>query len=144
LSPLFSVSEPCGILKEEGYMIYVSNSFSLSMLTNFPACLRVREVSLEDVKKLLSCESNFVSAVGHQATADLLTKLLNIQIPFNRVQISLNSNDILIVFQLQTRLEEGKILTEQELQHFQYKFLLVINDTPIRIYIGGGKNRRRK
>jgi hypothetical protein len=115
-------------------MIYVSNAFSLSMLSSFPTYLRVREVSLEDVKKLLSCESNFVSAVGHQATADLLTKLLNIQIPFNRVQISLNSNDILIVFQLQTRLEEGKILTEEELAKLQYKFLLVVNIP------GGGEN----
>jgi len=124
--------------------IYLSNAFSLSMLSSFPAYLRVREVSLEDVKKLLSCESNFVSAVGHQATAELLSRLLNIPIPFNRIQVSLNTQDILVVFQLTTRLEEGKILTEEELVKLQYKFLLVINDIPVRIYIGGDKKRRRK
>jgi hypothetical protein len=109
--------------------VYLSNAFSLSMLTNFPTCLRVREVTLEDVKKLLS-QSSFVSAVGHQATADLLSKLLQIPVPFNRVSITLNSNDVLVVFQLQTRLEEGKILSEEELAKLQFKFLIVINDTP--------------
>ena len=107
-------------------MIYISNAFSLSMLSNFPVTLRVREVGLEEVKELLS--GSFTSAVGHQATADLLTKLLQIQIPFNRVPISLNPSDILIVFQLLTRLEEGKILTKEELAKLQFKFLIVTLD----------------
>jgi len=95
------------------------------------------------LKKLLSQESNFVSAVGHQATAELLSRLLNIPIPFNRIQVSLNTQDILVVFQLTTRLEEGKILTEEELAKLQFKFLIVINDTPVVIYTGV-KRRGRK
>jgi len=122
--------------------IFVSNAFSLSMLTSFPANLIIREVSVEDVKKLLS-QSNFVSAVGHQATADVLTKLLNVQIPFNRVQIQLNEGDVLVVFQLLTRLEEGKVLTEDELSKLQFKFLLVINDIPVRVFVGNKKGKRK-
>ena len=122
--------------------IFVSNAFSLSMLTSFPANLIIREVSVEDVMKLLS-QSNFVSAVGHQATADVLTKLLNVQIPFNRVQIQLNEGDVLVVFQLLTRLEEGKVLTEDELSKLQFKFLLVINDIPVRVFVGNKKGKRK-
>jgi hypothetical protein len=122
--------------------IFVSNAFSLSMLTSFPANLRVREVSLEDAKKLLS-QSNFVSAVGHQATADVLTRLLGVQVQFNRIQIQLGEGDALIVFQLMTRLEEGKVLNEDELAKLQFKFLLVINDTPVRVFVGNRKGKRK-
>jgi hypothetical protein len=108
--------------------VYLSNAFSLSMLSSFPSTLYVREASLEEVKELIS-NSTFISAVGHQATADVLSKLLNVQIPFNRIQINLNPNDILIVFQLLTRLEEGKILTEEELASIKFKFLVVSLDT---------------
>jgi hypothetical protein len=99
------------------------------MLSSFPSTLMVREASLEEVKELLS-NGTFTSAIGHQATAELLTKLLNIQVPFNRTQIQLSSSDILIVFQLLTRLEEGKILTEEELAKLQFKFLIVTLDNP--------------
>jgi len=105
-------------------MVYLSNAFSLSMLKQFPTSLHIKEVGIEEVKELLTSNS-FVSAVGHQATADLLTKLLNIQVTFNRIPIQLSPGDILIVFQLSIRLEEGKILSEDELSKLQFKFLLV-------------------
>jgi len=114
--------------------IFVSNAFSLSMLTSFPANLIVKEVSINDVKEILKRHS-FTSAVGHQATADVLTRLLGVQVPFNRIQIQLREGDAVIVFQLMTRLEEGKVLTEDELSKLQFKFLLVINDTPVRVLI---------
>jgi len=120
--------------------IFVSNAFSLSMLTNLPANIRVREVSLEDVKEFLK-ENSFISAVGHQATADVMSRLLGIQIPFNRIQVTLKEGDVLIVFQLMTRLEEGKILSEQELSQLQFKFLVVVNDVPVRVYVGNKKSK---
>jgi hypothetical protein len=124
--------------------IFVSNAFSLSMLTSFPANLRVNEVGLEDVKEFLQ-ENSFISAVGHQSTADVMSRLLGIQIPFNRIQIQLKEGDVVIVFQLLTRLEEGKILTEDELSKLQFKFLVVVNDTPVTVFVGNRKrNRKRK
>ena len=120
--------------------IFVSNAFSLSMLTNLPANIRVREVSLEDVKEFLK-ENSFISAVGHQATADVMSRLLGIQIPFNRIQVTLKEGDVLIVFQLMTRLEEGKVLSEQELSQLQFKFLVVVNDVPVRVYVGNKKSK---
>jgi hypothetical protein len=124
-----------------GEKIFISNAFSLSMLTSFPANLIVKEVSINDVKEILKRHS-FTSAVGHQATADVLSKLLNVQVPFNRIQIQLREGDALIVFQLMTRLEEGKVLTEDELSKLQFKFLLVINDTPVRVFVGNKKKSK--
>ncbi len=76
--------------------------------------LKVRTVSLEEVKSLL--KGGFISVVGHQATADILTALLGVEVPFNRVAITMREGDSLIVFQLKMRLEEGRILSAEEVK----------------------------
>jgi len=102
--------------------IYVANAFSLSMLTP-PAIVKVTEVTVDDVKRILS--SGFVSAVGHEATAKIISVQVGVQVPVNRVAIKLTSGDILVVYQLLTRLPEGKVLSEQEMMQVQAKWYLV-------------------
>lgn len=105
-------------------MYYISNAFALSMLTEIPATLRVSELTVEDVRKLLS-ENEFISAIGHQSTSLILSELLQIPIPMNRVQIKIGGNDKLIVYQLMQRVEEGKILSREEILQLPSKFFLV-------------------
>jgi len=93
------------------------------MLTE-DSIVRVKETTLEHVKTLLN-EKEFISAVGHQSTADILTKLLEINVPVNRTAIKLAENDKLIVFQLMARLEEGRVLTADEVLRLPFKFFLV-------------------
>jgi len=85
--------------------------------------LRVREVSVETVKELLA--GGFESAIGHESTAALLTKLLGVEVKADRRQITIDTNTVLVVFQLMSRLPEGKVLTEEELKQLQYKFFVV-------------------
>jgi hypothetical protein len=99
------------------HKIYLSNAFSLNMLNlnpevPMPVRLFVRPIDLERVKSLL--ELGFESAVGHQSTAEILTNLLGIEVPVNRVAIKLQSGDVLIVFQLAVRLNEGQVLSKEE------------------------------
>lgn len=105
-------------------MKYIGNAFSLAMIKNVPAVIKIDEISIEDAKRLLA-PGDFVSAVGHESTADILTRLLGLDIKFNRINISLDKGDMLIVFQLLGRLPEGKILTEEEIKALPYKFFLV-------------------
>lgn len=84
------------------------------MLKASPISLKVRELTLEEVRELLS--SSFVSAVGHQATAEIISALTGAEVPFNRAQISLCNGDKVLVFQLLTRLEEGRVLSPEELR----------------------------
>jgi hypothetical protein len=84
--------------------------------------LMVKEIDIETVKSMLKAQP-FMSAVGHESTARVLSKLLDIEIPFSRVPIKLQQRDKLIVFQL--RLEEGRVLSEEELKQLQYKFFVV-------------------
>ena len=96
--------------------VYVSNAFSLSMLNPIPPqgrTVKVRPVSLEEVKAILQ-EREYVSAVGHPSTAAVMSTLLGLPVEANRVSITLGVGDVLIVFQLQVRLEEGKILSSDE------------------------------
>jgi hypothetical protein len=90
--------------------------------------LWVTEISTEtaaNLVKIMNKMTNVVSAVGHKSTADLLTKLLGFEVTYNRVQVKLEKNDVALVFQLLTRLEEGRVLTEEELKNIGYKLYLV-------------------
>lgn len=70
-------------------------------------------LSVEQAQALL--HSGFVSAIGHDATAKLLTHVLEQEISVNRIQVRLEVDDVAIIFRLQTRLPEGKVLDEAEL-----------------------------
>lgn len=82
-----------------------------------------------DVRFLL--ENNpFVSAIGHQSTADLLSKLTDVSIPVNRIAVSLKDGDVMIVFKLKTRLPEGTVLNKEELAKLEYEFSYVSYTAP--------------
>jgi hypothetical protein len=94
---------------------YLSNAFSLNMLGQLPQqgrTIKVRPITLEEVKDLL--KGGFESAVGHPATAQVMSALLGVEIPPNRVAITLKPGDKLVVFQLGTRLAEGQVLSAEE------------------------------
>jgi len=96
--------------------VYISNAFSLNMFGNLPPegrTIKVRPISLEEVKSLLR-EGDVISAVGHASTAEILTLLTGVEIPVNRLAITLSPGDRVIVFQLAVRLAEGQILTAEE------------------------------
>jgi len=94
----------------------LSNAFSLSMVDvqDKPVTLELRKVSLDEVKSVLS--NGFVSAVGHPSTASVLSRILDMEVPANRISIQLQPGDTLVVFQLAlSRLPLGKELTEEEI-----------------------------
>jgi hypothetical protein len=87
--------------------------------------VKIRKASVEEVRRLLQ-SNQFVSAVGHQATAVLLTQLLGVEVPMNRITIKAQPGDILVHFVLKERLPEGKVLSYEELQ--QLAFDLAISE----------------
>jgi hypothetical protein len=66
----------------------------------------------------------FVSAIGHEATAKVLSDLLGINIPYNRITVKMKPYDSAIHFVLKTRLPEGKVLTEEELKELEFTLAL--------------------
>lgn len=88
-------------------MLYIANAFSAQMLKRNSAKVTFTEASLDELKEFLE-QREFTSIVGHGSTANLLSKLLDQDIQFNRIPITLGQNDILILAQYKgERLEEG-------------------------------------
>jgi len=96
--------------------VYLGNAFSLSMLPmSEEVSVKFKKVGVEEVRALLS-NGGFISAIGHPATASALSKILGVNVPTNRVSITLQPGDTLIVFQLAVgRLAPGQELTEQDI-----------------------------
>ena len=96
--------------------LYILNTPILTEYGSF----NFRKSSLPEVKELLS--QGFTSAIGHEATAALMSHLTKVQIPVNRVAIKMQLGDKAIVFRMLTRLPEGKVLTQEELSQVPYEF----------------------
>mgnify|MGYP001770784863 CR=1 FL=1 len=109
-----------------GQARYIGNAFSLSMIKP-PVTVRIEEIT---AKEFCQEAANSVSAIGHIATAELVSRLCGINIPANRINITLNKGDILFIVQLMIRLEEGRILNTEELETLlnegKIKFMKVI------------------
>lgn len=65
-------------------------------------------VTVVPVTKREVAASGFESVVGHQDTANVLTTLLGVEVPMQRVSVRLESSDVLYVAQVTGgRLPEG-------------------------------------
>lgn len=66
------------------------------------------------------------SAIGHDATAEMLTELFGLPIPVNRINYQQQVGDRAIVFKLRGRIQEGAILSRSHLEEIGYDFGLLI------------------
>lgn len=84
---------------------YITNAFSLNMLAELTSVIEIAEVSLEDAKALAE---GAASAIGHADTAAVVGDVLGQTVAFNRVSVSLEKGDQVLVAQyIGPRLEEG-------------------------------------
>ena len=84
--------------------MYICNAFSLQMLPKGLACdLRVEPITVEAVRAL-----DLQSAIGHADTAVVVGNILGKEFAAERVNVSLDNGDSIIVAQVQGgRLPEG-------------------------------------
>src|SRR5258706_11226227 len=91
----------------------LTNAFSLNMLSGDRHAVWFEKVDEAFVR--IMTEGNLQSAIGHPATASVLSARLGIEIPFNRTNVTLHEGDDIIVAQVtMPRLAEGQILSEEE------------------------------
>jgi len=111
--------------KGGGGMLYILNS--LIVPVDFQSkqgyVVSLWKIDLETARKIVR-EMPFTSAVGHEATAKVLTDLLGVEIPHNRIAVKMKDGDSAIHFVLRTRLPEGKVLTEEELRELDFDLVL--------------------
>jgi len=101
-------------------MKYILNSPILTTYGTF----KFRKVNLYEAQCFIK-EGHYISAVGHEATAELMSKILGGNIPWNRIKVEMKPGDTALVFRLLTRLEEGKVLSSEELSRVKYELGLL-------------------
>ena len=108
-----SACSGCSICKHKAYL---GNAFSLQMLPS-DGSVSVETVTEADIP------SDVVSCIGHADTANVLTDILGMEIPVNRMSVTLNEGDVLYVAQITGgRLPEGSTTLPNG---FAFKFMKV-------------------
>ena len=98
--------------------------FNTTILTN-SGTYRLSDISTERAKEILS-DNNFISAIGHESTAEIISSVLGITVPMNRINASFEEvGDLAICFKLNSRPKEGSILDLQQLQEIGFSWKLL-------------------
>ena len=90
----------------KGKAMLLLNAFSFNMLSSLTAQIAVREIEIEEARRLL--DGTLQSAVGHANTADVFASELGFDVPAQRVNVELSAGSRAVVGQYRgPRLAEG-------------------------------------
>ena len=78
---------------------------------------------IQQARALLA--NGFQSAIGHEATAEVLSDILGMAIPHARIQVRLEAGDRALVFRLLQRQAEGSVLDSNALRHLPFDLSLL-------------------
>ena len=81
-------------------------------------------ISLEEARQMVRGE--ITSFVGHQPTNDVLTRLLGVDIPYNRGLFVHQVGQVALVFKLNGRIPNGVQLSEQKIREIGFSFKRLI------------------
>lgn len=79
----------------------------------------IDDIEIKEAKEYIN-KLGFISAIGHSATAEIMSEILNIKIPMNRIEFLQQVNQIAIVFKLNHRPPEGIVLNKEEILKIGY------------------------
>ncbi|GGE47525.1 hypothetical protein GCM10011391_27900 [Pullulanibacillus camelliae] len=85
----------------------------------------LRTITLEDAKALVDSASGLDSAIGHESTAQIMTALLGVDVPVHRQMFEQQPGQQALVFKLNGRPPEGKVLSIEEIEAIGYKWQLL-------------------
>lgn len=66
-------------------------------------------------------QDGFESAIGHAEAAAFLSALLGIEVPTNRISVSMQPGDSALVLRLKERLPEGRVLSAADMARVPFE-----------------------
>ncbi len=60
-------------------------------------------------------DQTFINSIGHDSTVYLVNKICGTIITKNRIEVKLQTKDVALVVMVSQRLEEGKVLSQEEI-----------------------------
>ena len=104
-------------------------TFLNAAIITAPGAYLYEPLTLEQARLLIAnfqaAGREIQSAVGHESTAELLTSVLKFPVANNRIDFCQTLEDAALVFRLNKRAPEGKILCREELEAIGYEFGLL-------------------
>ena len=76
-----------------------------------------KRISISAAKRLLN-NNEFISYCGHESTASLMSRLLNIKIPVSRRNLRQKVGQKALIFRLKERAPEGIVYSEKDLHGY--------------------------
>jgi hypothetical protein len=87
---------------------------------------RITKISQQTAKSIVSGHKNeFISAIGHEVTANIMSTLLNVDVTVNRIHALPNPLDKAISLKINGRIMEGSILSMEEIEKVGYTLYLI-------------------
>lgn len=85
---------------------------------------RIEDIDINSAKSYI-IQNGFVSAIGHEATAEIISEVLGFDIKMNRIQFHQEIGQLAVVFKLNERPPEGEVLNREEIERIGYSFKLM-------------------
>jgi hypothetical protein len=85
-----------------------------------------QRVTLDGARRLVKEVDKVQSAIGHGSTAAMLSELLEYPIHQNRMEYKQQPGEAALIFKLNARPPEGKVLDRRELEEIGYEMGLLI------------------
>lgn len=82
-------------------------------------------LSVDEAQKIIREAETVESAIGHHATAEIMTRLLDYKVETNRIEFFQTVEDVALIFRLKRRVGEGKVLSAEEIEEIGYEFGLL-------------------
>lgn len=86
--------------------------FNTTIMTGGPGNYNLEKITLEEFKKIWLEAEDKESAIGHDATADLLSILLGETVKVNRQAVVQKAGDVVLMLKMAGRIPEGTILKD--------------------------------
>lgn len=83
-------------------------------------------ITLDGARRILADADGVTSHVGHDSTAAIMTELLGVDVPMSRVPFEQMPGQEALVFKLNGRPPEGRILSREEIESVGYSWGLLI------------------